>query len=71
MYLYATYQGSQAKRFARNPIPTGADWPEIEGQVERILHYASNLDDPGPDHHQLIAFDAQGNEIARKRVNGD
>jgi hypothetical protein len=70
MYLYATYTGARAKRFAARPVPAGAGWPEIVDQVEKILHYASSFDDPGPDRHKLVALDAQGNELARKTVNG-
>lgn len=70
MYLYATYEGKKAKRFAADPPLAGAGWPDIEDQVDKILHYASSFDDPRPDWHQLEALDEQGNKIAHKIVPG-
>lgn len=70
MYLYATYEGREAKRFARLPVPAGAHWPELEERVEKIIHYASRFNDAGADHHQLVALDAVGQEIGHKKIEG-
>jgi hypothetical protein len=37
MRLVATHRGAEVQRFAREPPPYGAGWPELAYKAERIL----------------------------------
>lgn len=70
MYLYATYEGPEAQEFVSKPLPTGDRWREVDPQVQKVEVWASSMDDPATDHYELVAFDADGREISRKKVQG-
>jgi hypothetical protein len=70
MYLYETHTGKEAQEFVSRPLPSGGDWTEMARQVQKVEVWASSMDDPGADHHVLVAFDVDGCEISRKRVRG-
>jgi hypothetical protein len=38
--------------------------------AETIFLYESEPDEPGPDFYLVLAYDAEGNELGRKRVGG-
>lgn len=70
MYLLRTNTGPEAQRFALEPLPFGAGWPEVAYEAETI---AVCVSEPGePSHHflQLLAYDADGNEVGRKNLGG-
>jgi hypothetical protein len=66
MRLLATYRGPEAQRFAREPAPYGAGWPEVADSAEAILVYESEPNEPGPHFYQLLAYHAEGNEARPK-----
>jgi hypothetical protein len=70
MRLLATHRGPEAQRFAQEPPPFGAGWPEVVDIAETILVYESEPDEPGAHFYLLLAYDAEGNEVARKRLTG-
>lgn len=70
MYLYATYEEQQAREFVSKPFPSGGEWPEVQQRVHTVEVWASNIDEPATDHYTLIAFDSDGQELARKKVLG-
>jgi hypothetical protein len=70
MRLCAAYRGSEAQRFAHEPAPYGADWPDVADIAETILVYESEPDEPGEHFYLLLAYDAGGNEVGRKRMEG-
>ena len=68
MYLYATYEGPEAHEFLSKPLPSGDRWSDVGRQVQKVEVWASSMDDPGPDHYKLLAFDADGREIGRRAL---
>jgi hypothetical protein len=70
MRLLATYTGPEAERFAREPPPCGAGWPEVADMAHTILVYESELNEPGDHFYLLLAYDRDGNELGRKKVLG-
>jgi len=70
MRLQATYRGPEAQRFALEPPPYGADWPDVAYEAETIFVYVSEPSDPGHYFVQLLAFDAEGDEVGRKQFSG-
>jgi hypothetical protein len=70
MQLQASYRGGEAQRFAQEPAPYGAGWPEVVEIAETILVYESEPDEPGPHFYLLLAYDDEGNEVGRKRLGG-
>lgn len=68
MYLYETHEGKEAKEFVNRRLPSGGEWPEVACEVQRVEVWASNIDDSGADHYVLVAIDADGEEIGRKRI---
>jgi hypothetical protein len=70
MRLVASYAGGEAQRFAREPAPYGAGWPEVADMAHTILVYESEPDEPGEHFYLLLAYDGEGNEVGRKRVDG-
>lgn len=69
MYLYATHDGAAAREFVSRPLPSGGEWCGVAGRVHRVEVWASNIEDPGADYYELVAYDENGNEIGRKRVD--
>jgi hypothetical protein len=70
MRLLATYRGPEAQRFAEEPAPYGAGWAEVANIAQTILVYESEPDEPGERFYLLLAYDGEGNEVGRKRVDG-
>jgi hypothetical protein len=70
MKLQATYRGPEAQRFALEPPPCGAGWPEVAYEAETIFVYESEPHEPGAHFYLLLAYDSAGNEVGRKRVGG-
>lgn len=68
MKLLVTYSGSEAQRFAQQPPPFGADWPEVVGIAETIFVYESEPHEPGHHFYQFLACDAEGNEVGAQEV---
>jgi hypothetical protein len=60
MRLLQTYRGPEAQRFALEPPPYGADWPEVAYEAEVIFVHGSEPDEPGPHFYLLLAYDAEG-----------
>jgi hypothetical protein len=65
-----SYEGAEAQRFALEPPPYGAGWPEVAHEVDTIFVYESEPHEPGPHFYQLLAFDVEGNEVGRKQLPG-
>lgn len=63
----ATYQGAEAQRYALEPPPYGAGWPEVAYEADVIFVYEKEPHEPGPFFYQLLAYDADGNEVGRKK----
>ena len=70
MKLQATYRGPEAQRFALEPAPYGADWPDVAYEADVIFVYVSEPHEPGHYFVQLLAYDAYGNEVGRKQLGG-
>jgi hypothetical protein len=70
MRLQATYRGPEAQRFAQEPPPYGAGWPEVAYEAQTIFVYVSEPGEPGHQFVQLLAYDAYGDEVGRKKVGG-
>jgi len=70
MKLQATYRGAEAQSFALEPPPLGADWPEVAYEADVIYVYTKEPHEPGPYFVQLLAYDAEGNEVGRKKLGG-
>ncbi|MFW6116305.1 MAG: hypothetical protein ACOC6F_01130 [bacterium] len=70
MRLQHTYRGPEAQRFALEPPPYGAGWPEVADEAEEIFVYEKEPPEPGAHFYLLLAYDAEQNEIGRKRVTG-
>lgn len=62
MYLYDTHEGEEAREFARSPLPSGGEWPEVVDQVERVEVWASNVNDPGSEKAVETAGSTRGPE---------
>lgn len=61
---------AEAQRFAQEPPPFGADWPDVVGIAETIFVYESQPHEPEPHFYLLLAIDAEGNEVGRKKLAG-
>jgi hypothetical protein len=70
MRLQATYRGAEAQRFALEPPPYGAGWPEVADEAAVIFVYEKEPYEPGAYFVLLLAYDAEGNEAGRKRIAG-
>lgn len=68
MRLRATCKDPEAQRFALEPPPYGAGWPNVAYEASPIFVYVSEPSDPGHYFVQLLAFDAEGNEVGRKQL---
>jgi hypothetical protein len=63
-------QSAEALSLALEPPPFGAGWPEVVRIAETILVYESEAHEAGPHFYLLLAYDAEGNEVGRKRLTG-
>ena len=68
MRLVAAYRGAEAQRYALEAPPYGAGWPEIAHEAAVIYVYAKEPHEPGAYFVLLLALDAEGNEVGRKRL---
>ena len=70
MNLVARFTGEAARKEAAGP-PFGAGFSaEIVAKTETLEVHGSAISDPGPDYCEFRAFDAKGNRIGTKRING-
>jgi hypothetical protein len=70
MRLVARYRGPEAQRFAQEPAPYGAGWPAVAEIAEAILVCESEAHEPGEYFCLLLAYDGEGNEVGRKKMEG-
>ena len=71
MLHIATYRGpEEVQPYALELPPDGADWPEVAYELEVIFVYEKGPQEPGPHFYQLLAYDADGNEVGRKKLGG-
>jgi hypothetical protein len=70
MRLRVSYTGPEAQRVAEEPTPYGAGWPEVADVAETIFVYESEPHEPGPQFYLVLSYDAEGNELGRKRLGG-
>lgn len=70
MYLYETHEGKDAREFVTTCLPRRGGWPEVKERVERVELWATSLYDDGLDRYELIAYEADGEEIGRKEIPG-
>lgn len=68
MRLLQTYRGADAQRFALEPPPFGAGWPEVAYEAETIFVYEKEANELGEHFYLLLAYDAEQNEVGRKRL---
>lgn len=68
MRLLQTYTGPEARRFALEPPPHGAGWPEVAYEAEVIFVYEKEDNEPGAHFYLLLAYDSEKNEVGRKRL---
>ena len=71
MKIIAKYSGAYARKEAAAKPPFGAGFnAEIVAKTESLEVHGSEISDPGPDYCEFHAFDASGNLVGTKRVNG-
>lgn len=71
MNLVAKFTGEAARKEAAGKPPFGAGLnAEIVAKTETLEVHGSEISDPGPDYCEFRAFNAGGNIIGTKRVNG-
>jgi len=70
MRLQATYQGPDAQRFAQEPPPYGAGWPDVAHEAHVIFVYEEEPPEPRAHFYLLLAYDAERNEVGRQRLEG-
>jgi len=71
MNLIAKYTGEAARREAAATPPFGAGFSEqVVAKTEVLEIHGTGVSDPGPDYCEFRAFDATGNLVGTKRVNG-
>jgi hypothetical protein len=64
-------KGKEAKENAAAAPPFGPGFnAEIVATTETLEVHGSEISDPGPDYCEFRAFNAGGNIIGTKRVNG-
>jgi len=66
--LVAAYRGAEAQQYALEAPPYGAGWPEVAYEAAVIYVYAKEPYEPGVYFVLLLALDAEGNEVGRKRL---
>lgn len=71
MHLIETHEGTRAQQVAAEGIPFGAGFPkEIAEQTTKLEVHGSSFNDPGPDFCLFKAFNADGEVVGERRVNG-
>ena len=71
MNLIEKFTGNAARQSAASKPPFGVGFsPEFVAKTEVLEVHGSEFSDPGPDYCEFRAFDAQGNLVGTKRVNG-
>ncbi len=68
MQLLHSYTGAEAKRFAQEPPPYGAGWPDVAHEAHVIFVYEKEPHEPGDHFYLLLAYDAERNEVWHKRL---
>ncbi|MEA3376772.1 MAG: hypothetical protein U9R72_11325 [Chloroflexota bacterium] len=58
----------EAQRFALEPPPQGADWPEVADDAEVIFVYEKEPHEPGARFYILLGYDAEETAMGWKRV---
>jgi hypothetical protein len=63
-----THEGAQAREYAADPEPFGMGLPWAKAELaERVEVWATRKGYAGKAHLILLAYDAEGNQIAEKR----
>ena len=71
MNLVAKFTGEAARKEASGKPPFGAGFNAVVvAKTETLEVHGSEMKDPGPDFCEFCAFDANGNRVGTKRVNG-
>ena len=71
MNLLAQFTCEAARKEAAGKPPFGAGFnAEVVAKTETLEVHGSEITDPGPDYCEFRAFDASGNPVGTKRVNG-
>ncbi len=71
MRLVEKFTGDAARQSAAAKPPFGVGFsPEVVAKTETLEVHGSEFSDPGPDYCEFCAFDALGNLIGSKRVDG-
>ena len=71
MNLFAKFTSEAARKEAAGKPPFGAGFSaEVVAKTETLEVHGSEISDPGPDYCEFRAFDASGNLVGTKRVNG-
>jgi len=71
MNLIEKFTGDAARQSAASKPPFGVGFSaEIVAKTETLEVHGSEVSDPGPDYCEFRAFDAKGNLVGTKRVNG-
>ena len=70
MQHIATYRGAEAQRYALEPPPYGAGWPEAAYEADVVFVYEKESHEPGAFFVFLLANDADENQVERKRLGG-
>ena len=59
-----------AQRFAQEPPPHGACWPDVAHEAEVTFVYAKEPHEPGDHLCLLLAYDAERNKVGCKGLEG-
>jgi hypothetical protein len=71
MNLDVKFEGGRARKQASATPPFGPAFSaEIVAKTETLEVHGTEISDPGPDYCEFRAFNAEGNLIGTKRVNG-
>lgn len=69
--LRDSYSGQQAREQAEEQPPLGPGMPQdILPHIEKLEVWASKFEEPGPDYCEFRAFNAKGERIFTKKVDG-
>lgn len=70
-YPMGMVMGNLMRKMAVDRPPFGPGFTENELECAKIMEIeGSSFSDPGPDYCDFILKDAEGKELARKRVDG-
>jgi len=71
MNLHAKFTGVRARKQAAATPPLGPCFSEeIVERIEILEVHGTSISDAGPDYCEFRAFDARGNLVGTKRVQG-